>query len=122
MKNKPHSIVIDYRERAPLGAQPHLFYRDEEAFLHYAYTGYRSICVPGMVAGARTALTLNGTMNISEILKPVIKLANEGFTVTANFNKIIVKYYNLVERNRATSNIFLPDWLPLQVVDLPQDR
>jgi len=118
MQNSAQPVVIDFRERAPIGADPQLFYRDSETFRYYAYTGFRSICVPGTVAGADLALSRFGTKKINEVLEPVIQLARKGFTVSDRFNKIITTYYDLIEMNRATSIIYLPDWLPLRIGDL----
>ncbi len=114
MSSQDQPVVIDYREQVPLKAKPELFYRTDESFQYYAYSGFRSICVPGMIAGAEMAIRKYGTLNLSKILTPVIELARKGFPVSAQFSKTVVKYYDLLEMNRTTSLIYLPDWYPLQ--------
>ena len=42
-------------------------------------TGPESTCIPGLVAGLCLALQEHGTMSLSEVLAPAIRLATEGF-------------------------------------------
>jgi gamma-glutamyltranspeptidase / glutathione hydrolase len=44
--------------------------------------GYRSVCVPGTVAGLHEALTRFGTISWEEAIEPAIPLARDGFPVT----------------------------------------
>lgn len=118
IQKDPLSTIIDYREQAPLEARPRLFYREAEYFKYYAYTGYRSICVPGMIAGAEMALRQYGTMKPGQVMAPAKKLAQEGFPVSNYFHKLTSRYYDLIERNRATSAVFFPDWVPLNEGDI----
>jgi len=113
LANGQESVIIDYRECAPIQAEPQLLYRDKESFRYYAYTCHRSICVPGMVAGARAALQKYGTMHFKDVIMPAIKLARNGFPVSYKFHQLISKYYDIVEPNRTSSAIFFPDYLPL---------
>lgn len=41
--------------------------------------GYRSVAVPGSVAGLTLALERYGTMSLADVMKPAIELAREGF-------------------------------------------
>jgi len=43
--------------------------------------GYRAVTVPGTVAGLAKALELHGTLELEEVMKPAIKIAEEGFAV-----------------------------------------
>ncbi|MBD3290069.1 gamma-glutamyltransferase, partial [candidate division KSB1 bacterium] len=113
MKNDSVPLVLDYREQAPEEANPALLYRDSESFRFYAYTGYRSICVPGMVAGAEFLLNKYGSINLAQILQPVIELARNGFPVSFKFYKKITQYYDLIDMNSATSSIYYPHYLPI---------
>jgi gamma-glutamyltranspeptidase/glutathione hydrolase len=44
--------------------------------------GYRSIAIPGTVAGLAMALETYGTMSLAQVLEPAIALASEGIPVT----------------------------------------
>lgn len=112
LENK--SVVIDFREQSPHSTDPSLFYQDQETFKIYTRSGYRSIGVPGMAAGAEKALVLYGTMTLQQVLQPVTKLAQEGFIVREALANIVTDNYDLLESNRVTSAIFLPDWFPIK--------
>jgi len=45
------------------------------------FIGYKAATTPGTVAGLATALELHGTMELSEVLEPAVKIAEEGFAV-----------------------------------------
>lgn len=117
MKNETDAVLIDYRERVPGEVNVKLFYRDSESFKYHAYTGYRSICVPGVVAGANVILKRFGTMDPAQILAPVIRLAKNGFPISFNFYKQITDYYDLIDLNRTTSELYYPNYLPVSEGD-----
>ncbi|MBN2007951.1 gamma-glutamyltransferase [candidate division KSB1 bacterium] len=110
-------VEICFRERAPIAATPGRFYRNPDDFRFLTTTGYRSVCVPGMLAGATLALEKYGTMDATSVLTPAIELAHKGFAVTPRLHQLLVDYYDLVERDRTTGDIFMPDWLPLAIGD-----
>ena len=76
------TIAIDYREMAPLSADRDMFL-DSKGDVDNAKARFsaQSAGVPGTVAGLLHALEQYGTLSISEILKPAIKLASQGFIV-----------------------------------------
>lgn len=113
MKSHSEPLIIDYREQAPLEANPTLLYRDDESFRYYAYTGYRSICVPGMIAGAELLLNKYGSLSLKEILQPAIEIARQGVPVSYKFYKKITEYYDLIDMNKTTSSIYYPNYLPI---------
>jgi len=114
MTQDKQPIIVDFREQAPKNTNPSIFYQDNEIFNIYTKYGYRSICVPGMVAGVEKALKSHGTMTFKQILQPTIDLATSGFIVSEALANLITENYDLLESNRATSFIFLPDWYPLK--------
>jgi len=77
------TTFFDYRETAPGKASRDMYVRkdgklDEEA----SVIGYRSVAVPGTVAGLELALKTHGTMKLGDVLAPAIRLAEEGFTIS----------------------------------------
>src|SRR5437763_7193349 len=73
---------LDYREVAPGKATRDMYIGkdgklDEEA----SVIGYRSVAVPGTVAGLELALKSYGTMKLADVMAPAIRLAEEGFLI-----------------------------------------
>src|SRR5215813_9065265 len=77
------TTFLDYRETAPGKATRDMYIGkdgklDEEA----SVIGYRSVAVPGTVAGLELALKTYGTMKLAEVMAPAIRLAEGGFAVS----------------------------------------
>src|SRR5713226_8128885 len=77
------TTFLDYREVAPGKATRDMYIKadgklDEEA----SVIGYRSVAVPGTVAGLELALKTYGTMKLSDVMAPAIRLAGQGFSVS----------------------------------------
>jgi len=79
-----HSTFIDFREKAPLAATETM-YQDEhgDVIPDASVLGYRSIATPGSVAGLVYAETKYGKLGLKRVIAPAIKLAAEGFTLSA---------------------------------------
>src|SRR5215813_5414650 len=76
------TTFFDYRETAPGKATREMYIKpdgklDEQA----SVIGYRSVGVPGTVAGLALALKTHGTMKLAEVMQPAIHLAEDGFPV-----------------------------------------
>jgi len=79
--------AIDYREMAPLAAFRDM-YLDEAGDVvenHSRFHGL-AIGVPGTVAGMQKALDTSGTMTLTEVIAPAIKLARDGIVVTQSLS------------------------------------
>jgi len=81
-------IFLDYREKAPLAATETM-YQDAhgnvlpEESLEGSVIGYKSIGTPGSVAGLVHAEKKYGKLGLQRVVAPAIKLAAEGFVLTA---------------------------------------
>lgn len=74
---------VDYREMAPAGASRNMYVRpDGTVDPKASIEGYRAIGVPGTVAGMALALHEYGTMTLSQVMQPAIRLAADGFPVS----------------------------------------
>jgi gamma-glutamyltranspeptidase/glutathione hydrolase len=76
------TTFLDYRETAPGKATRDMYIGkdgklDEEA----SVIGYRSVAVPGTVAGLELALKTYGTMKLADVMAPAIRLAEGGFAI-----------------------------------------
>src|SRR6266849_6811757 len=77
------TTFLDYREVAPGKATRDMYIKadgklDKEA----SVIGYRSVAVPGTVAGLELALKSYGTMKLADVMAPAVRLADQGFPVS----------------------------------------
>jgi gamma-glutamyltranspeptidase / glutathione hydrolase len=75
---------VDYRETAPAGASRNMYLRSDGTVDPKAsIEGFRAIGIPGTVAGMVLALHRYGTMTLAQVMQPAIRLAANGFPVSA---------------------------------------
>jgi gamma-glutamyltranspeptidase / glutathione hydrolase len=76
---------IDYREKAPAAATANMYLDAQENVIENASTvGYKAIGVPGSVAGMVFAEKKYGKLSLAQVMAPAIKLAEQGFLLTAD--------------------------------------
>lgn len=78
------STFLDYRETAPLAATRNMYLDAKgnvipETSPESSVLGYRSIAVPGSVAGLVYAEKKYGKLGLARVMAPAIKLATDGF-------------------------------------------
>ena len=75
---------LDFREQAPAQAQPDMYLDPSGRVIAGASViGYRSIGVPGSVAGMAYAQRHWGRLSLAQVMAPAIRLARMGFTLSA---------------------------------------
>lgn len=84
-KNKDKVSSIDYRSAAPKSATSDLFLKDGDVVRF----GHLVNAVPGSVAGLLKAHEDFGSLPLSDLLKPAIRLARDGFEVTYDLNFVL---------------------------------
>lgn len=73
-------VALDFRETAPLKASRDMYLDKKKNVIPDLSTiSYLAAGVPGTVKGLNAMLEKYGTMSLSQILEPIIKLAEEGF-------------------------------------------
>ena len=103
-------IAIDYREMAPGAAHRDMFLDDEgNVDNRLARFSRLSAGVPGAVMGMTMALEKYGTMSLSEVIKPAIKLADKGLDVSYGFNASIARSAKRFKNDPSTEGYFLID-------------
>jgi gamma-glutamyltranspeptidase / glutathione hydrolase len=82
-KGAKHDIFIDYREEAP-GAASRDMYLDAQGNMipDLSTLGYKSVAVPGSVAGLAYAEKHYGKLGLKAVVAPAIKLAEDGFVLS----------------------------------------
>src|SRR6187402_982859 len=84
---------LDYREKAPLAASKNMFLdKDGKVIKGKSTESPLAIGVPGTIAGVFAVHEKYGSMPMSEILKPVIALAEKGVVVTQRQEKRLDDY------------------------------
>ena len=74
---------LDYREKAPMAATKNMFLdKDGKVIENASSVGALAVGVPGTVAGMFAVHEKFGSLPMEEILKPVIRLAKEGYVIT----------------------------------------
>jgi gamma-glutamyltranspeptidase/glutathione hydrolase len=107
MANGP-TTFFDYREVAPAKATRNMYIKpdgklDEQA----SVIGYKSVAVPGTVAGLELALKTYGTMKLADVMGPAIRLAENGFAVSDKLAREFQQQKADLERFPASRRIFL---------------
>jgi gamma-glutamyltranspeptidase/glutathione hydrolase len=75
---------IDYREKAPVAATANMYLDAQGNVIEDASAiGYKAIGVPGSVAGMVYAEKKYGKLSLEQVIAPAIKLAEDGFALTA---------------------------------------
>ncbi|MEO6801257.1 MAG: gamma-glutamyltransferase [Rhodanobacter sp.] len=79
---KGKSMFLDFREKAPLKASATMYQDADGNVIKGKSTGtWLGIGVPGTVMGLDAALKKYGTMPLSRVIAPAIKLAGDGFVL-----------------------------------------
>lgn len=112
-------VAIDFREIAPAKASRDMYLDSQgnvidgkSLFTHDA-SG-----VPGTVAGMEYALKKWGTMPLSKVLEPAIKLADKGFIVSDVLAKTLKEEKSTLGKWSASKAIFFKNGEPLKSGDL----
>lgn len=81
--HKSKDTFIDFRERAPLAATVNMYLDARGNMVPDESTvGYKSIGVPGSVAGLVYAEKKYGRLTLKQVMAPAIRLATDGYVLT----------------------------------------
>ena len=104
------TTFLDYREVAPGKATRNMYIKadgklDEEA----SVTGYKSVAVPGTVAGLELALKTYGKLQLADVMAPAIRLAENGFPISEKLASELQEERQGLEKFPTSKRIFLND-------------
>src|SRR5216683_3288972 len=102
------TTFFDYREVAP-GKATRDMYIDKDGQLdkEASVIGYRSVAVPGTVAGLELALKTYGTMKLADVMAPAIRLAEGGFPVSEKLAREFDRERPGLQQFSVSARIFL---------------
>ncbi|OLC83058.1 MAG: gamma-glutamyltransferase [Acidobacteria bacterium 13_1_40CM_4_57_6] len=102
------TTFLDYREVAPGKATRDMYIGkdgklDEEA----SVIGYKSVAVPGTVAGLALALKTYGSVKLADVVAPAIRLAENGFPISKRLANEFEEERPALQRFAVSRRIFL---------------
>src|ERR1700676_5526531 len=104
------TTFFDYREMAPGKATRDMYVKPDGKLDEQASTiGYRSVAVPGTVAGLALALKTCGSMKLADVMVPAILLAENGFPVSERLAHEFEQERKDLQRFASSRHIFLND-------------
>lgn len=113
------ATFLDFREKAPAAATPQMFLDAAGNIVKGRSTDtWLAVGVPGSPAGFDAARAQYGRLPRAAVLAPAIRLAREGFILTAGDIALLKLGTDAFRRDPASAAIFLPGDQPLQ----PGDR
>lgn len=112
------TTAIDYREVAPAAAQRDMFLGpDGDPVAERSLVGPLAAGVPGSVAGLALAQRRYGTLPLSVVMQPAIRLARDGFVVSHALARSLAGAGELLRRFRESARVFTNAGTPWQAGD-----
>ena len=96
----------------PLGVEPHPSFGWRGTRNNVGWMGYRSLGVPGQVAGLCQILEQFGTMSLEEVTAPAIKICEEGYEVNSYYALMIGSNMKLLQQYPPIDKLLLPGGYP----------
>ena len=103
------NFFIDFREVAPAAATLDLYVDASGENNGNTQEGGLASGVPGEVAGLLYLLEHHGNMSREEVMEPAIRIANEGFTVSAYCANAISDAYEKTQKFPEMSKVYLDE-------------
>ncbi len=127
-EDKRSASAYDFRERAPQRAHRDMYLDSSGKPKGFSYAGktipdasvngHLSVGVPGLVAGLLRAHRDFGSLPLSIVMAPAIKIAIEGFPVNLELANAIVRRLEVLKNFPGSAEIFVPKGKPLQLGQL----
>jgi len=103
------SFALDFRETAPAAARRELYLKDGKPVPEASLTGPLAVGIPGEAAGLIEAHKKFGTLPLTVLSAPAIKLAAEGFPLDATLRVAIQRAANHMKRFADLAHIYMPN-------------
>jgi gamma-glutamyltranspeptidase / glutathione hydrolase len=108
-------IAIDFRETAPALASVNMYLdANGNVIPNKSLLTHQAVGVPGTIAGLDLALRKYGTMRLSKLIAPAIKLAQRGFTVSPQLADTLASQREHLAPWTASRTIFFKGNRPLE--------
>ncbi|MCR6594902.1 gamma-glutamyltransferase [Campylobacter insulaenigrae] len=102
------STTLDFREMAPLKATRDMYLDKKGEVIPDASTiGYLAAGVPGTVKGMSAMLDRYGTMKLSDLMNPAIKLAEKGYLINDRQEQTMLEVQDMFKKFDSSRKYFL---------------
>lgn len=102
------TVVIDFRERAPIKAGRDMYLDKKGDFISdLSQDGALSVAVPGLVKGLFEIHQKYGSMKWAKVIEPAIKIADEGFFVYPDLEKALEERKPVLAKFPDSKKIFI---------------
>ena len=99
--------ALDFRETAPEAAHADLYARGGKPVPSLSLTGALAVAVPGEVAGLLAAMKRFGSLPLTALMAPAIRLATEGFPLDATLRYAIERQASNMKKFPELARFFL---------------
>jgi gamma-glutamyltranspeptidase / glutathione hydrolase len=96
----------------PLGVNPHPSFGWRGTKNNASWMGYRSLGVPGEVAGLCQILERFGSMSLEQVIAPAIRICEEGYEVNKYYALMIGSNMKLLQQYPPIDKLLLPGGYP----------
>jgi gamma-glutamyltranspeptidase/glutathione hydrolase len=112
------TTFFDYREVAPGRASRDMYIKPDGTLdKQLSVLGYKSVAVPGTVAGLELALKTYGKLKLAEVMAPAIHLAEDGFLISEKLARQLEDHRQYLQQFSVSRRIFLNDGKLFRVGD-----
>jgi gamma-glutamyltranspeptidase/glutathione hydrolase len=104
------TTFFDYREVAPGKATRDMYIKPEGTLdKELSVVGYKSVAVPGTVAGLELALKTYGKLKLADVMAPAVHLAEDGFLISDKLARQLEEERAELQQFTVSRRIFLND-------------
>jgi gamma-glutamyltranspeptidase / glutathione hydrolase len=103
------AFALDFRETAPAAARRELYMKDGQAVPSASLTGALAVAVPGEAAGLIEARRRFGSLPLSTLAAPAIKLAHGGFPLDPALRVAIERHRENMKKFPDLGRIYMPN-------------
>jgi len=109
-KSATEDMFVD--DLLPLGVNPHPSFGWRGTKNNVGWMGYRSLGVPGQVAGLCETLRRFGTMSLEQVIAPAIRICEEGYEINKYYALMIGTDMKLLQQYPPIDKMLLPGGYP----------
>lgn len=109
-KSATEEMFVD--DLLPLGVEPHPSFGWRGTRNNVGWMGYRSLGIPGQVAGLCEILERFGTMSLDEVIAPAIRICETGYEINKYYALMIGSNMQLLQQYPPLNTLLLPGGYP----------
>ena len=108
------TAALDYRETAPAASFRDMYVDSARKLTSFSINGRSASAIPAAVAGMTAAHARFGSLPLSKVMAPAIRLAEEGFIVDSALARSVAGKKDVIAQY-AGADVFLPAGTPVTV-------